>query len=91
MTLLSLLHRSSLIPFPTPLRPLIFITPYPVQFARTARMAFYGGALFGPIMTKWFQTLNRLQFKSPARAVIYRVCLDQSMLAPSAFFFSELN
>lgn len=43
------------------------------QFARTARITFYGGALFGPIMTKWYQALNKLKFSSPARAVATRV------------------
>lgn len=31
------------------------------------------GAIFGPLLTKWIQFLNRLQFASPTRAVIYRV------------------
>lgn len=31
------------------------------------------GAMFGPIVTKWFQLLNRLKFSSPTKAVMYRV------------------
>lgn len=46
---------------------------WPKQYARTARLSFYGGALFGPIMTKWYQGLNRLRFATPMRAVVYRV------------------
>lgn len=33
------------------------------------------GFIFGPIITKWYQFLQRLQFKTPLRAVIYRVRL----------------
>ncbi|EJD04619.1 uncharacterized protein FOMMEDRAFT_107423 [Fomitiporia mediterranea MF3/22] len=63
------------------------------DFARTARITFYGGALFGPIMTKWYQALNRLQFASPVKAVVYRVWLDQAVLTPAAvvFFFSSMT
>ena len=28
--------------------------------------------MFAPIMTKWYQLLNRLQFRTPTRAVVYR-------------------
>ncbi|KAL5495889.1 SYM1 [Sanghuangporus weigelae] len=63
------------------------------DFARTARLAFYGGALFGPIMTKWYQLLNRLQFASPTKALVYRVWLDQAVLTPAAvgFFFTSMT
>ncbi|KAH8105767.1 hypothetical protein DFH11DRAFT_644837 [Phellopilus nigrolimitatus] len=63
------------------------------DFARTARLTFYGGALFGPLMTKWYQALNRLTFASPARAVAARVWLDQALLTPAAvvFFFSSMT
>jgi hypothetical protein len=33
----------------------------------------YSGAMFGPAMTKWYQLLNRIQFKSPTKAIVYRV------------------
>ncbi|KAJ8081848.1 Protein required for ethanol metabolism [Marasmius tenuissimus] len=52
------------------------------DFMRTGRLVFYGGALFGPIMTKWYQFLNRIKFASPTRAIIYRVWLDQAVLTP---------
>jgi protein Mpv17 len=29
--------------------------------------------MFGPAMTKWYQLLNRIQFKSPTKAIVYRV------------------
>ncbi|KAJ7888084.1 hypothetical protein B0H14DRAFT_3081974 [Mycena olivaceomarginata] len=37
------------------------------DFARTARLTFYGGAMFGPAMTKWYQLLNRIQFQTPTK------------------------
>ncbi|KAI0080582.1 hypothetical protein K474DRAFT_1657734 [Panus rudis PR-1116 ss-1] len=63
------------------------------DFARTARLGFYGGALFGPAVTKWFQLLNRLQFRSPTKAVLYRVYLDQFVFSPGvvAFFFGSMT
>lgn len=44
-------------------------------------------------MTKWYQMLNRLQFKSPTRALVYRVWLDQAVLTPAAvaFFFGSMS
>lgn len=45
------------------------------DWARTARLTFYGGAMFGPIVTKWYQLLNRLQFQTATKATVYRVCL----------------
>ncbi|KAF5343326.1 hypothetical protein D9758_014195 [Tetrapyrgos nigripes] len=63
------------------------------DFARTARLTFYGGCFFGPAITKWFQFLNRIKFASPTRAIIYRVWLDQAVLTPAAvaFFFSSMS
>ncbi|KAF9073924.1 hypothetical protein BDP27DRAFT_1214925 [Rhodocollybia butyracea] len=63
------------------------------DFLRTARLTFYGGCLFGPIMTKWYQWLNTIKFSSPTRAVVYRVFLDQAILTPAAvgFFFGTLS
>jgi len=40
---------------------------------RTARLTFYGGALFGPALTKWYQLLNRIKFASPTKGVISRM------------------
>ncbi|TFY57474.1 hypothetical protein EVG20_g8532 [Dentipellis fragilis] len=62
------------------------------DLARTARLGFYGGALFAPPITKWFQFLGRLKFSSPTKAVIYRTWLDQSLMAPLAvgWFFTSM-
>jgi protein Mpv17 len=62
------------------------------DWARTARLTFYGGALFGPAMTKWYQLLNRIQFPNATKATVYRVALDQGVLTPAAvaFFFTSM-
>ncbi|KAK6977918.1 hypothetical protein R3P38DRAFT_506549 [Favolaschia claudopus] len=62
------------------------------DFARTARLTFYGGVMFGPVITKWIQFLNRLQFKNPTKGIIYRVWLDQFVLTPGAIvaFFTSM-
>ncbi|KAF9074562.1 hypothetical protein BDP27DRAFT_1316450 [Rhodocollybia butyracea] len=52
------------------------------DFARTARFVFYGSCLFGPVLTKWYQFINRRQFSSQLRAITYKVALDQLALAP---------
>ena len=51
------------------------VTLFLYQYVRTLRATFYGGALFGPAVVKWYQLLNRMQFSSPRKAVIYRVRL----------------
>ncbi|KAI0797826.1 hypothetical protein C8Q75DRAFT_20818 [Abortiporus biennis] len=63
------------------------------DFMRTARLGFYGGAMFGPIVTKWFQFLNRLQFATPTKAVMYRTYLDQFVFTPAivGFFFGSMT
>ncbi|KAF7319798.1 hypothetical protein MKEN_00762400 [Mycena kentingensis (nom. inval.)] len=62
------------------------------DIARTARLTFYGGAMFGPAMTQWYKFLNRIQFKSPTKGVVYRVWLDQCVLTPGAVmaFFASM-
>jgi len=57
------------------------------DYMRTARLTLYGGALFGPAVTKWYQVLNRIKFASPTRGVIYRVWLDQALFTPVAVGF----
>ncbi|KAJ3797844.1 hypothetical protein GGU11DRAFT_783263 [Lentinula aff. detonsa] len=52
------------------------------DFTRTARFVFYGACLFGPVLTKWHQFINRRHFTSPLRAVVYKVTLDQLVAAP---------
>ncbi|KAJ7594280.1 hypothetical protein C8J56DRAFT_820797 [Mycena floridula] len=63
------------------------------DFKRTARLSFYGGCLFGPAMTIWYQFLNRIQFSTPTKSLIYRVYLDQAILTPVAvgFFFTSMS
>ncbi|TFK71341.1 hypothetical protein BDN72DRAFT_462731 [Pluteus cervinus] len=63
------------------------------DFVRTARLSFYGGALFGPAISSWYTLLNRIQFATPTKAVIYRVWLDQALLTPVAvaFFFGAMS
>jgi len=60
------------------------------DFIRTARQTFFGGVLFAPIMTKWYNLLNRMRFATPTKALIYRVYLDQLVLSPVAvvYFYS---
>ncbi|KAF8591067.1 hypothetical protein K439DRAFT_1327986 [Ramaria rubella] len=63
------------------------------DYQRTARLTVYGTLLFGPIMTKWYQWLSNIQFKSTTTAVAVRVSLDQLFLTPVAvvFFFSSMT
>ncbi|KZT00906.1 uncharacterized protein LAESUDRAFT_816255 [Laetiporus sulphureus 93-53] len=63
------------------------------DLARTARTAFYGGCLFGPLLTKWLGLLNRLQFSTPLKSVVYKVWLDQTTFTPFVigFFFSSMT
>ncbi|BCS23217.1 Mpv17/PMP22 family protein [Aspergillus puulaauensis] len=53
------------------------------DFARTGRMAFYGGAIFGPAATVWFSFLQRnVVFKSNKATIAARVGLDQGLFGP---------
>lgn len=63
------------------------------DFARTARLAVYGGGIFGPLLTKWLQVLNRLQITNPVKSVVYKVFLDQAMFTPVVVgvFFSSMT
>ncbi|KZT63812.1 hypothetical protein DAEQUDRAFT_679701 [Daedalea quercina L-15889] len=63
------------------------------DFLRTARTAFYGGALFGPLLTKWLDLLNRLRVQSRVREVVYKVWLDQTVFTPGVigFFFTSMT
>ncbi|PCH32961.1 hypothetical protein WOLCODRAFT_134826 [Wolfiporia cocos MD-104 SS10] len=60
---------------------------------RTVRTTFYGGALFGPILAKWLGFLNRLQFSTPRKAIMYKVYLDQGLFTPAVvgFFFTSMT
>ncbi|KAL7278823.1 hypothetical protein ACG7TL_007840 [Trametes sanguinea] len=51
------------------------------------------GAIFGPVLTKWLQFLERLKFSSPVKGVVYRVYLDQGVFTPMVvgMFFGSLT
>ncbi|KAJ5761569.1 hypothetical protein N7533_003608 [Penicillium manginii] len=53
------------------------------DFARTGRMALYGGAVFGPVATKWFGILQRhVVLNSTLTTTLARVGCDQFIFAP---------
>ncbi|CAI7586734.1 unnamed protein product [Penicillium palitans] len=53
------------------------------DFARTGRMALYGGAVFGPVATTWFGILQRhVVLKGTASTTAARVAADQVFFAP---------
>ncbi|KAJ5128257.1 hypothetical protein N7448_001974 [Penicillium atrosanguineum] len=53
------------------------------DFSRTGRMALYGGAVFGPVATKWFSILqHHVVLKSTATTTLARVACDQFLFAP---------
>ncbi|TPX19072.1 uncharacterized protein E0L32_011233 [Thyridium curvatum] len=54
------------------------------ELARTARMALYGGTVFGPAATTWFAFLQRnVNLRSPNATILARVALDQGVFAPT--------
>ncbi|KAF2017878.1 hypothetical protein BU24DRAFT_449457 [Aaosphaeria arxii CBS 175.79] len=63
------------------------------SYARTGRMALYGGAVFGPAATKWYQFLaSRVNLSTTNRTIAARVACDQFLFAPTnmAFFLSSM-
>ncbi|KAK1598346.1 Mpv17/PMP22 family protein [Colletotrichum navitas] len=53
------------------------------DLSRTARMALYGGAIFGPIATNWFKFLqNNVVLKNKNAEILARVVVDQGVFAP---------
>ncbi|KAJ5730877.1 uncharacterized protein N7483_005385 [Penicillium malachiteum] len=54
------------------------------DFARTGRMALYGGAVFGPVATAWYRILQRhIVLKSTLGTAAARVAADQIVFAPT--------
>ncbi|TQV98485.1 hypothetical protein V2A60_007777 [Cordyceps javanica] len=54
------------------------------DFARTGRMALYGGVVFGPAATTWFNFLaRRITFTNKRVETLARVFVDQSVFAPT--------
>jgi len=57
------------------------------EFARTFRMALYGGAIFGPAATTWFKFLqNNVVLKNKNLEIAARVAADQTLFAPTNLF-----
>ncbi|RDW73308.1 putative protein sym-1 [Coleophoma cylindrospora] len=57
------------------------------EWARTGRMALYGGAVFGPAATTWFKFLqNKVVLKNKNLEIIARVGADQSFFASTNLF-----
>ncbi|KAF1944602.1 hypothetical protein EJ02DRAFT_452211 [Clathrospora elynae] len=60
---------------------------------RTGRMAAYGGAIFGPAATKWYEFLvHRVNLRSTNGTILARVACDQFVFAPvnMALFLSSM-
>ncbi|RAH70169.1 Mpv17/PMP22 family protein [Aspergillus aculeatinus CBS 121060] len=54
------------------------------DMARTARMALYGGAIFGPAATAWYGILQRhVVLKNPIATTAARVAADQLLFTPT--------
>ncbi|KAF2638218.1 hypothetical protein P280DRAFT_471339 [Massarina eburnea CBS 473.64] len=63
------------------------------DLSRTGRMAAYGGAIFGPAATKWYQFLARnINLRSNNGTIAARVACDQLIFAPTnmALFLSSM-
>ncbi|KAL3446739.1 hypothetical protein BJX65DRAFT_278476 [Aspergillus insuetus] len=63
------------------------------DMARTGRMFFYGGAVFGPAATTWFGILQRhVVLKNPKATIAARVAADQLFFAPIhlSFFLGSM-
>lgn len=57
------------------------------DYARTGRMALYGGAVFGPAATTWFKFLQeKIKFQSANLTIAARVLTDQSVFASTNMF-----
>jgi len=57
------------------------------DLARTGRMAFYGGAIFGPAATTWFSFLSRRVIlnnnPNSTATILTRVAMDQLIFTPT--------
>lgn len=63
------------------------------DLGRATRMALYGGAIFGPVATKWFGFLQRkINLSNPNATILARVAADQTIFASCnlAFFLSSM-
>ena len=60
------------------------------DYIRTARFAFFGGCISGPLICTWYKVLERVVRTTNAnKAALYRASLDQFVFAPPniALFF----
>lgn len=61
------------------------------DYFRTLRLGLYGGAIFAPIMSVWFKTLEKVPGKPGSLGnVLGKVAADQALAAPNmlALFFT---
>ncbi|KAG2175989.1 hypothetical protein INT44_000468 [Umbelopsis vinacea] len=61
------------------------------DYARTLRLAGFGGIVAAPLLSNWYKFLDRhIQMSTPVKALFARVALDQLLFAPCfiAVFFS---
>ncbi|KAH8594631.1 sym-1 [Bisporella sp. PMI_857] len=57
------------------------------EYARTGRMALYGGAIFGPAATTWFKFLqNKIVLRNKNAEIVARVAADQTIFASTNLF-----
>ncbi|EEP77519.1 conserved hypothetical protein [Uncinocarpus reesii 1704] len=57
------------------------------NYARTGRMALYGGAIFGPAAATWYKFLARnVALKNRTLTLVARVCSDQLLFTPTHLF-----
>ncbi|MCJ1466887.1 Protein required for ethanol metabolism [Pseudocyphellaria aurata] len=57
------------------------------DYARTGRMALYGGAVFGPAATTWFKFLQeKIKFQNANLTIAARVLTDQCVFASTNMF-----
>ncbi|PVI00774.1 sym-1 [Periconia macrospinosa] len=64
------------------------------EFARTGRMAFYGGAIWRPVASRWFKFLQtRIVFQNKNVEMVTRVAIDQTTFAPMSLcvFLSSMS
>ncbi|KAH9814336.1 integral membrane protein [Melampsora americana] len=63
------------------------------EWARTLRLASYGGFVFAPLATRWFKTLEFINFKNIMATRALKIGLDQFVAAPTmlAVFFTSMN
>jgi len=64
------------------------------DYVRTARMAAWGGCVFGPIVVQWYKVLDRVKFPGrPNLELVSRVAADQIIFTPVnlMFFFTGMT